>query len=82
MTLTMIMTTISITTHSNTKVMRNTPVTIMKKKHMDPLNTTMKTIVVSTKKRMKVYYVKKMRPIHSLMMVWNNDMRTGLSKST
>jgi hypothetical protein len=37
---------------------------------------------VSTKKRMKVYYVKKMRPTHSLMTVLNNDMRTYLSKFT
>ncbi len=82
MTLTMIMTIISITTHSNTRVMRNTPVTIMKEILMDPLNTTMRTMLVSTKKRVKVSYVKKMSPVHSLMMVWNNDMRTGLSKST
>ena len=82
MTLTMIMNIISITTHNNTKETRSTPATIMKKKYMDPLNTTMKTIAVSMKKRMKVYYVKKMRPTHSLMTVWNNDMRTYLSKFT
>ena len=82
MTLTMITNIISITTHSNTREMRNTPATIMKKKYMDPLNTTMKTIAVSMKKRMKIYYVKKMRPTHSLMTVWNNDMRTNLSKFT
>jgi hypothetical protein len=43
---------------------------------------TMRTMLVSTKKRVKVSYVTKMSPAHSLMMVWNNDMRTGLSKST
>jgi hypothetical protein len=82
MTLKTIMKTIITTTHSNTREMRNTPATTMKKKYMDHLNTIMKTIVVSMKKRMKVYYVKKMRPTHSLMTVWNNDMRTNLSKFT
>jgi hypothetical protein len=61
MTLTMIMITISITTHNNTRVMRNTLVTIMKEELKNLLNLIMKTIVLSTMRRRKVAYVKKMR---------------------
>ena len=82
MTSTMIMITISITTHNNTRVMRNTPVTIMKEELKNLLNLIMKTIVLSTMRRRKVFYVKKMRQTHSLMMDWNNDMRINLSKFT
>ncbi len=82
MTSTMTMIIISITTYSNTRVMRNTPVTIMKEVHTNLLNIIMKTIVVNIKRRMKASYVKKMRPILSLMMVSNNDMRINLSKFT
>ncbi len=82
MTSTMIMITISITTHNNTRVMRNTPVTIMKEELRNLLNLIMKTIVLSTMRRRKASYVKKMRQTHSLMMVLNNDMRINLSKFT
>ena len=82
MTLTMTMIIISITTHSNTRVMRNTPVTIMKEVYTNLLNIITKTIVGNMKRQMKVSYVRKMRPTHSLMMVSNNDMRINLSKST
>ena len=61
MTLTMIMITISITTHNNTRVMRNTPVTTMKEELKYLLNLIMKTIVLSTTRRKKVSFVKKMR---------------------
>ncbi len=82
MTLTMIMTTISITTHSNTRVMWNIPVTIMKEEFKNLLNAIMKTTVLNTMRRRKVAYVKRMRQTHSLMMVLNNDMRINLSKFT
>ena len=82
MTLTMTMIIISITTHSNTRVTRNTPVTIMKEAYTIPLNIITKTIVGNMRRQMKVSYAKRMRPAHSLMMVSNNDMRINLSKST
>ncbi len=61
MTLTMIMITISITAHNNTRVLRNTPVTTMNEELKYLLNLIMKTIVLSTMRRRKVSYVKKMR---------------------
>ncbi len=64
-----IITTISITTHYNTRVKKNTPATIMKKLHMNPLRKIKRTIVANTMKRMKASYVKKMTQILSLMMV-------------
>ncbi len=48
-------------THNNTRVMRNTPVTIMKEELKNLLNSIMKTIVLSTTRRKKVSFVKKMR---------------------
>ncbi len=82
MILTMMRTTISITTHNNTRVMRNTPVTIMKEELKNLLNLIMKTTAPNTMRRRKVSYVKRMRQTHSLMMDLNNDMRINLSKFT
>ncbi len=82
MTLTTITTTISTTTPKNTKVMVNTPVITMKGTHGNLLYKTKKTIVVNMKRRMKASYAKRMRPIQSLIMVSNNDMRINLSRCT
>ncbi len=82
MTLTITMITISITTHKNIRVMKNTPVTIMKGAYTNLLYKIMKTIEENMKRRMKASYAKKMRPIQSLMMVSNNDMRINLSRFT
>ena len=82
MTLIMTVITISTTTHNNTRVMTNTPVTIMKGIHMNLLRMTRKTRMTNTTKRMKASYVKKMSQILSLMMGLNNDMRINLLKYT
>ena len=83
MTLTMIMTTISTTnTPKNTTGMLNTPVTTMKGTHANLLYKITKTVVVNMKRRMKASCAKRMRPIQSLMMVLNNDMRINLSRFT
>ena len=75
MALTMIMITISTTTHKNIRVMKNTPVTTMKEAYTNLLNKIMKTIAEKMKRQMKASYVKKMSPIQSSMMDLNNDMR-------
>ncbi len=82
MTSTMIMTTISTTTPKNTKGMLNTPVITMKGTHANLLNKTMRMIVENMKRRMKASYAKRMRPIQSLMMISNNDMRINLLRFT